>query len=224
MLWVSCYQRQELNARFTLKLKRNVPILIAGGVIALVCLLQILPRFYPQFDLFQRLEWMSYDWRVRIAAKSLPPCATNLAGVFIDDTALKAINDGSLGYRFNWPWPRSFHGRLVRELSAQGARAVAFDIIFDQVQPPDARTMVNVPGGTVSSDEFFARAVHQAGNVILSAESGGLFPAELFLTNALAVGSASHLPDRHRTVVVPPQDIVFAGAIKIRHSYWFPRR
>src|SRR5262249_24748128 len=45
-----------------------------------------------------------------------------------------------------------------------------------------------------------------------------------FDRNALPVGSASHLPDRHRTVVVPPQDIVFAGAIKIRDSYRFPRR
>jgi class 3 adenylate cyclase/CHASE2 domain-containing sensor protein len=181
-----------LNARFKLKLKRDVPILIAGGVIALVCLFQILPRFYPQFDLFQRLEWMSYDWRARIAARSLPPCAANLAGVFIDDTAVKAINDGSFGYQFSWPWPRSFHGRLVRELSAQGARAVAFDILLDQVQPPEARTMVNVPGqGPLSSDEFFAREIRRAGNVVLSAESGGLFPAELFLTNAWAVGGIS---------------------------------
>ena len=42
--------------------------------------------------------------------------------------------------------------------------------------------------------------------------------------NAPAVGAASHLPDRHRTVVVPPQDIVCAGASKIRHSYRCPRR
>lgn len=189
MLWVFCYQRLELKAGFKLNLKRDAPVLIAGGVIAFVCLLQILPRFYPRFDLFQRLEWISYDWRVRIAANSLPPCASNLAGVFIDDTALKAFNDGSYGYRFNWPWPRSLHGRLVRELNTQGARAVAFDILFDQAHPPDERTTVNVPGqGVLSSDEFFAREIGRAGNVVLAAEDDGLFPADLFLTNSWNVG------------------------------------
>jgi len=70
-----------------------MPILIAAAVIALVCLLQALPRLLPAFDLFQRLEWMSYDWRMKSATSHPQPYATNLlAGVFITDQDLKEMN------------------------------------------------------------------------------------------------------------------------------------
>jgi len=90
---------------------RHVPILIAAAVTALVCLLQALPRVYPNFDVLQRLEWMTYDWRARQALSSSSSAATNLGAIFIDDDSLKAINDN---FQFAWPWPRQLYGRLVK--------------------------------------------------------------------------------------------------------------
>jgi class 3 adenylate cyclase/CHASE2 domain-containing sensor protein len=187
-----------VKARSKLSFTSNIPILIAAGVIGLVCLAQALPSFFPQFDVFQRLEWMAYDWRVRLAASQSQPVETRpFAGVFIDDNALKIMYDGSLGYRFSWPWPRSFYGRVVRELKAQGAQFVGFDILFDQLQPPNPDSEVHVGNQPpISSDDFFARQLREAGNVILAAESGNdLFPADVFRTNALDVGNISSRTD-----------------------------
>jgi adenylate cyclase len=53
-----------------------------------------------------------------------------------------------------WPWPRSMHAQLIRELASAGARVVAFDILFldpDPIHDPD-----------------LAKAVEEAGHVVLA--------------------------------------------------------
>jgi adenylate cyclase len=48
--------------------------------------------------------------------------------VAVDDASLKAVQrDLNLG----WPWPRKFWGQMVTYLEQAGARAVAFDLLFD---------------------------------------------------------------------------------------------
>src|SRR6266498_1915139 len=49
-----CYSAQELKPKSNFN--RQVPILIAAAVVALVCLAQALPLFSPRFDLVPRLE------------------------------------------------------------------------------------------------------------------------------------------------------------------------
>ena len=53
-------------------------------------------------------------------------------------------------------WPRSVHARLTEQLSRAGAKAVAFDILFEKTRVP-------------AEDQAFARAIQQAQNVILFA-------------------------------------------------------
>ncbi|PYM10251.1 MAG: hypothetical protein DME18_16685, partial [Verrucomicrobia bacterium] len=142
--------------------------------------------------MFQRLEWMTYDWRIRRAVSSASKVATNLAVVFIDDDSLKAINDN---FQFSWPWPRQLHGRLIGELSAQGAKAIGFDILFRELHLPSPETAVTVGEQTFNSDDFFAWQLRKAGNVVLAAmeERLGsrwrvLLPADKFRTNSWRVG------------------------------------
>ncbi|HYT59973.1 MAG TPA: adenylate/guanylate cyclase domain-containing protein [Haliangiales bacterium] len=170
----------------------NIPILIAAGVIALVCLVQALPRSLPGFDMFQRLEWMTYDWRVRRAVSSPSQVATNLGVVFIDDDSLKTINDN---YQFSWPWPRQLYGRLIGELSAEGAKAIGFDILFRELHPPSPDTALRIRGQTIHSDDYFALQMRQTSNVVLAVmdeKMGGqwraLLPADKFRTNAWMLG------------------------------------
>ena len=187
--WVFCYCPQELKPRFKSSFTRNIPILIAGVVMVLVCLAQALPRFFPRFDMFQRLEWMTYDWRTRLAANWPRPYATNLlACVFITDQDLKEMNDGAYGYRDKFPWPTHYYGMLVRELARQGAKVVGFDMMFELLDP---KANVELPNGTkIESDNFFASQLQQSGNVVLAADvDGNVFPADLFRTNASAVGN-----------------------------------
>jgi hypothetical protein len=192
--------------------RKHAPGLIALGVIAVVSLLAIL-----RLDFFERLERMTYDWRVRAALDFSPPVATNLGCVFITDDCIRSIGGGLLERRYGLYWPRHLYGRALQELSAQEARAVGFDVMF-----PDARTdhaphrvatdqaadleefltrlypsnVISRFGSDgseqtlVDSDDFFAWQLKRSGIGLLASERG-VRPLKLFATNALAVGDIS---------------------------------
>lgn len=180
-----------------------MPVVIAAGVIGFVLLCQLLPSVLSVsrrtgesgFDLFDRVEWITYDWRMRQSSAGRSPCATNLGAVFIDDLGLSQINR-DLGY--SWPWPRHLFGRVVRELAAQGARAIACDVFFLERHMDYTETRVRLDDGRIlSSDQFFALQLKSAGNVLLGCPGEIatnqwrlLSPPDLFLTNAAGVGYA----------------------------------
>jgi class 3 adenylate cyclase/CHASE2 domain-containing sensor protein len=194
------------------------PALIAAGVIAIVCLIRI---FQP--GVFEPLERLSYDLRVRTARHFPSTTATNLGFVFISDNSIAAINNGSLGFHYGLYWPRQIYGRVYRELAAQGAQAAAFDILFGEPRPDHPQVPVRTddspdltaflarlhPGEKpttyedqnqqftlVGSDDYFAWNLKKGGTAILAAERNVL-PIDLFATNAMAVAdiSADRDPD-----------------------------
>jgi hypothetical protein len=194
------------------RLLKQAPVLIAACVIALVCLAAVL-----RLDFLDRLERMTYDWRVRAAQRFPQPVATNLGFVFISDESIKALNNGSLGFRYGLYWPRQIYGRLLRELSAQEAQAVAYDILFGELRPDHGQVPVSSAKGPqlaeflaalhpgqepatfedrgekltlVESDDYFAWQLKRAGTAVVAAERG-LLPAALFATNALALADIS---------------------------------
>jgi class 3 adenylate cyclase len=158
------------------------PALIALGVILLVCLLRWLqPAFLEQSEL------NTYDMRVRAALKFAPPVATNLGFVYVDDSSIDFLRTNrSLGYRFGLLWPRQVYGRVVEELAAQKAQAIALDVIFGELRP-DHPPVQMADGRLMESDDFFALQLHRAANVII-ADTKGVSPPALFATNALALG------------------------------------
>ena len=196
------------------RLARNLPVVIAVGVIALVCVFQALPLWFSKFDVFERLELMSYDWRVRRAFTPTTPAA-DLGVVFIDDDSLETVNR-NFGYL--WPWPRQLHGRLVNELTAQGARTIGFDILFLDQDAARPETSVLMEGQEMASDAYFAAELRRNGNVVLAAvgeeiegEWRALMPPDEFRTNACLIGHISSDADadgvlrRARAYVDDPQ-------------------
>lgn len=154
---------------------KPLPLAIILGVVIGVGVLRLLslPALFPDFNLVNRLEWGTYDWRMRALFNRQLPAATNLAAVFIDDDGLRYFNET---YRYIWPLPRQVYGKVVRELMAQGARAVAFDILFAERHEARADTDVEVAGvGKLSSDEFFAYQLEQASNKVILAVMGESF-------------------------------------------------
>ena len=145
-------------------------------------------------DLFQRLEWMTYDWRVRLAARLSPKPTTNLGFVFMDDDTVEQLGNGLLGGQsYGLLWPRLIYGRLVRELSIQGAKAVAFDVLFAELRPD--HPLIEMPDQKrLASDDFFAQQIKLSGNVILAAQNA-VVPHELFRTNAWGIGDISSEAD-----------------------------
>lgn len=65
-----------------------------------------------------------------------------LVVVTIDTQSIKTLG--------TWPWPRSRHGELIDAIDGDGARRIAFDIIFDQ------------PAADLRQDKLFARALSRS--------------------------------------------------------------
>ena len=160
---------------------QRTPVLLAIAVLLLICVVRL---FQPAF--FEQLEWKTYDIRARAALHFPAPVATNLAFVAIEDSSIKAVQSGRLGYSFGLYWPRQVFGRLIEELSAEGAKAVAFDVLFGELRP-DQPPVQMADGSLIDSDEFFALQARLAGNVILAA-TPEVTPPALFATNVLALG------------------------------------
>lgn len=166
--------------------------LIAAVVILLTCVLEL-----THYGIAQRLEWITYDERVRFA-QHFPgpfPNATNLGFVDISDETIAAVNhtnQGSLGYGYGLYWPRNVYADALKELEAEGVKAVALDVLFSETRP-DLPT-VRDGGVELASDEYFSRQLAQMGNVILAADKGVL-PSDQFTNDAWMVGNITTVQD-----------------------------
>ena len=191
---------------------------VGPGLAAVVLTLAAVPVLHRWAPL-ERVEALTYDWRVRWAARSAPVAVTNLGFVDISDESIRLLKTGAVDprLRFGLYWPRHLHGRVLRELHAQGAQAVAFDILFADSR--DDHAPVKLPADTVregdpfwrgmpdairptvfrdngqelalvESDAFFAWQLQRTGIGILAADRGVL-PFPLLATNAAAVGDIS---------------------------------
>ena len=167
--------------------RRRIPLLIVLGAGLLVCVLQ-------RFDLFRRLEWISYDWRMREAVRREPaPVSEKLGFVYINDETIALLGDGQLGTNLHVGlyWPRHVYGLLVRELKNQGARAIGLDVMFDQSRPFDAKVLFGT--NLIESDQFLIRQMRQAENVVLG--TADVSPHPGFRDAAAAIGDIATVRD-----------------------------
>ena len=101
-------------------------VLAALGGVALVALLQ-------QQWFYNAWEDLTWDWRVRVLAAPGP--ATDQIRLVLLDQASLAWAETVYGVA--WPWPREFYAAIVTWLHGQGARSVAFDVLFTESQARD---------------------------------------------------------------------------------------
>ena len=126
-----------------------------------------------RLDLLRRLEWASYDWRLSRRQRS----TTNIAEVGLvkaDDNTILSLAQGDVisGTPYNLQWPRwPVYGRALRELRAQGARAVGFDVTFQELQHESGR---------LEADYEFADELGKPGAAAVIAMFPGAEPAPLF--------------------------------------------
>ena len=164
---------------------KRTPVILAVVVLVLVCSVRLL-----HLDFFDRLERITYDLRVRAALHFPAPAATNLAFVAMEDSSISSIRHGLLGQPYGLYWPRHIYGRVVEELSAQGAKAIAFDVLFGELRPDHAPVEMAGNSPPMESDVFFGLQMYHAGNVI-TAFTPKITPPDLFMTNSLALGDIS---------------------------------
>lgn len=186
----------------------RLPLFTSLGAVVIVALVQILEP-----TLLRRLEAGTYDWRVRLSRSCPAPCATNLGFVFMSDDTIARVSDGSLGYAHGLYWPRHIYGRVTDELTAEGARAIAFDVLLPQARRDHPPVLVPAPLATeaekflaeihpdekpifvegsvsVESDDYFAWQLRRSGRVLLAAERR-VEPLPLLRTNATGLGDVS---------------------------------
>lgn len=163
---------------------KQAPLLISLGIIALVSLVATV-----RLDFFERLERMTYDWRARAALHFPTQVAPNLGFARIDDDTIDAVKSGEVGFRFGLYWPRQVYGRLVHELTAQGAEAIAFDVLFGELREDHPSVRMS-DESYILSDDYFANELSRAGNVFIAATTN-LSPPDLFVTAAAGVGDIS---------------------------------
>lgn len=198
--------------------RHSAPLLITIAALVFVCALYLFGEATKdratrkwRLDIFDRLECITYDARVRMAA-AFPDevqSGRTLGTMFIDDEAIERVNDGMYSafmapgwddgnledLEFSVPWPRFMYGQMLRELNAQGAKAVGFDIFFSELDRRSPETSVTLNQTNVfSSDEFLAYEIAQGGNVVLATE-GELLPKPLFAENAVAIGNIASSND-----------------------------
>lgn len=163
---------------------KQAPLFISLGVITLVGLVAV-----ARLDFFERLERMTYDWRSRAALHFPTQVATNLGFARIDDETIDAVKSGEVGFHFGLYWPRQVYGRLVNELTAQGAETIAFDVLFGERR--EDHPSVRMSDETyIDSDDYFANELSRASNVLIAATTN-LSPPDLFVTAAAGVGDIS---------------------------------
>ncbi len=96
----------------------------------------------------------SYDWLQGLQRwKSVASDSYPAVLVYLDVDSHRELGQDPAGR-----WDRRLHARLVRRLAAAGARAVVFDVIFDDESPDPA------------ADREFAAAMRGHGRVVLAAE------------------------------------------------------
>jgi adenylate cyclase len=144
--------------------------------------------------------------------------------VAIDEPSLADIN-------MQWPWPRSLHARLIRQLRAAGAKAIGLDIIFSEpssAENDNALAAALGPDVVLAADETliktpqadqlvraeplaqFTQAGAKTGIASISLEGDGLFralptyPDGFAVQLARAAGFSSMLPDRHLVQALGP--------------------
>jgi adenylate cyclase len=169
---------------------------IALLIVALVVLRIADPEFverlrFAQFDLMQRMQ---------------PRETPNSPVVIVD------IDEKSLNRLGQWPWPRTVLANLVTRLTAAGAAAVGFDVVFpeaDRTSPGQiAETVSDLSPSTrdelarhPSNDSVFADSIKRA-RVVL-----GMAPQEA-------------QPDASATFIQTP--LALLGGNPRPHLYAFP--
>ena len=125
--------------------------------------------------------WESKTWDLRASIMAKPGKATdNIRLILLDQNSLDwAKNENG----WNWPWPREIYSAILHYCLRNGAKAVAFDVLF---------TEPSIYG--IEDDAALGRAIsefgHFAGAVFLGKKSGSdtKWPAEIPVPDFNVIG------------------------------------
>ncbi len=128
------------------KEKKRLIIIMVIGFFSAVAMISAM-----QLPLFVNLENRMIDFKFQ--ARGI-----NEAGLDTSDVVVVAVDDDSFRLiPYKWPWPRTYHATLVRNLRRARARTIVFDIQFTEKSTVDPE-----------QDVEFARAIAEGDDVVLA--------------------------------------------------------
>jgi adenylate cyclase len=156
------------------------------GITCLTAALAVLLYFTPFGRLFDLKFYDLYS-----SERSSPPPTGEVVMVGIDEESFSELNRP-------WPWPRSWHGQLIKALGGAGAKGIIMEIIFADPSNPE-------------EDEALTEAIRQFGKVTLAADieviksenvtqSVLVKPLDQLLEAGALYGVSSIIPDRDNVV------------------------
>lgn len=97
---------------------------------------------------WERVEENNFDWLTIAASPAAADSPITIVG--IDEPSFAE-------FQRQWPWPRGMHAELIDRLREEGAKVIAFDVVFAEPSAPE-------------QDRRLAEAIRRAGNVVLAAD------------------------------------------------------
>jgi adenylate cyclase len=173
-------------------------------------------------DLVDRYEFITYDWRMRLAAD---PQSVSKDIVFVEINDL-SIRELQTGYHMRWPWPRVAIGLAIEFLRRAPAKVIAVDVAFPEEDFVKAYEF-DVPGERWSgaeSDDNLVENTRKAGTVVLLADAvyEGVQDARVKDAHAAAwKGSPFHAGPlaEPRPLVLPPYQSLTDAGVALGHNY-----
>ena len=127
--------------------KRLMIIMVIGFLSALVMFFFT----YTDNDFIENIEHKMTDLKFEVRG-------VNIEGLDASDIVVVAVDDDSFRLiPYKWPWPRTYHATLVRNLRRAGASTIVFDIQFTEESTVDPE-----------QDDEFARAITEGDDVVLA--------------------------------------------------------
>ncbi len=128
------------------KEKKRLSIILVIGFLSALSMI-----FFSNLIFFENIEYKFNDFKFEVRG-------INEEGLKNSDIVIVAIDDQSFAtIPYKYPWPRTYHATLVRNLRRAGARTIVFDIQFTEESTIDPE-----------QDDEFARAIAEGDDVVLA--------------------------------------------------------
>ena len=125
--------------------KRLLFILVIGFVSALIMII------LSNLVFFENIENRMTDFKFSVRG-------TDYVKLDASEVIIVAIDDQSFAeIPYKYPWPRTYHAKLIENLNRAGAKTILFDITFTEESTIDP-----------VQDDIFRDAIKKAGNVVLA--------------------------------------------------------
>jgi len=154
------------------------------------------------YGFFEPYELRTYDALCRLQAQR-SPAPPEVVLIVVDQGSLEAAQRQGI----QWPWPRQMYAPIVQYCAAAGAKALAFDVLFDQPSSYGRE-----------DDQILGEALKQNGHgflaLFLSREKRTPAPGEdrILRRIGLSLQDQSAEVSAHYVSVISPIDILAEGA------------